>query len=71
MSQVVKVVNVFSASPDEPNSAFVPVSQNLEPGVIGRGDYGHYAVAEAEPLPGKSVPRSAEDSRVFDRDDLT
>jgi hypothetical protein len=65
MSQVVKVVNVFNTNPNEENSGFVTLCQSIATGLHLEDEYGHYAVAEAEPLPGKTVARSADDSRVF------
>jgi hypothetical protein len=62
------VVNVINN--EGTNSAFVPVSQNLTEGIIEVDNKGYYAVALVQNLPGKSVARSADDSRVFDQDDL-
>lgn len=67
---VVKVVNVFNADPDEKNSGFVPLRQDVAIGVHLEDKYGHYAVAEAMALPNRKIARGPDDSRVFDRQDL-
>jgi hypothetical protein len=66
---VVKVVNVFNVNSD-PNSGFVAPDQSIEPGIYVQDQFGHYAVAEAEPLPEKTVGRSDEPiATVYNRQD--
>lgn len=67
---VVKVVNVFNTDPNEKNSGFVPLRQDVAIGVHLEDKYGHYAVAEAMVLPNRKITRGPDDNRVFDRQDL-
>jgi hypothetical protein len=68
----VKVVNVFNVDAD-PNSGFIAPDQSVAPGIYVEDQFGHYAVAEVEPLPGQTVERADEAGKpigtVYNRQD--